>query len=67
MLPIFCRVLHLDRVQLDSDASFLLQIHIVQHLVDDKVALRDRTGKLQQPVCERRFAMVDVRDDAEIS
>ena len=43
------------------------KIHIVKHLVDDKVALRDRAGEFQQPIRKRGFAVVDVRDDAEVS
>ena len=67
VLSVLRRVLHLDGVQLDRDPSFLLQVHVVEHLVDDKVALCDRAGQLQQAIRKRGFAMVDVRDDAEIS
>jgi hypothetical protein len=31
-----------------------------------QLAVADRTGHLKQPVCQRAFAVVDVRDDAEI-
>jgi hypothetical protein len=31
------------------------------------LAILDRAGALQQPVGQRRFAVIDVRDDAEIA
>ena len=58
---------HLDSVKLDRDAALLLKIHVVQHLVDHQIPLRDRTGKFQKPVRERGFTVVDVGDDTEVS
>ena len=56
--------LHLDCVALDGDAALLLQIHVVEHL-----PLGDLDGfrVLQQSVGQGRFAVVDMRYDAEIS
>ena len=56
--------LHLDCMALDGDAALLLQIHVVEHL-----PLGDLDGfrVLQQSVGQGRFAVVDMRYDAEIS
>ena len=43
-----------------------LQIHVVQELVLH-VAVGHRAGVLQEPVRQRRLAVVDVGDDAEIT
>jgi hypothetical protein len=53
-------------MRLDGDAALPLQIHVVQQLVA-LVALGDRPRQLQQPVGQRRLAVVDVRDDAEVA
>jgi hypothetical protein len=66
-LPVLCVVLHLDGVQFYRDTAFLLQIHIVQHLVDNEIALCDRAGLFEQAVRERGLSVVNVSDDAEIS
>jgi hypothetical protein len=51
---------------LDGDAALALEIHVVQQLVA-LVALGHGARQLQQPVGQRRLAVVDVRDDAEIA
>jgi hypothetical protein len=58
---------HLYGVKFDRDTAFLLEIHVVKHLVDNQIALSDRTREFQEPVCKRRFAVVDVGDDTEVS
>ena len=50
----------------DRDAAFALQIHGVEHL-RMHLALGERAGEFQQAVGQRGFAVVDVRDDAEIT
>src|SRR5438067_2762912 len=64
-LAIFRRVGHADRLQLDGDPTLALQVHRVEDLVLH-VALADRTGLLQQAVGQRRLAVIDVGDDAEV-
>ena len=59
-------IAHGHRVHLDRDATLLLEIHRVQHLVLH-LPLRDGMGGLEQPVGQRRLAVVDVGDDAEIA
>src|SRR6476660_4918079 len=55
-----------DALGFDGDAALALEIHGVEHLLVH-FALRKRAGHLQQPVRERRLAMIDVRDDAKIA
>ncbi len=50
---------------LDGDAALPLDIHPVQVLGAHRPLL-DHTGELQHAVGQRRLAMVDVRDDAEV-
>ena len=59
-------VLEPHRLGLDGDAALALDVHRIEHLLDH-VALRDRAGRLDQPVGERRLAVVDVSDDREVA
>ncbi len=59
-------VIEPHRLRLDRDAALLLQFHIVEHLARH-LARGEAAGGLDQPVGQGRFAMVDVRDDAEIA
>ncbi|OQC56199.1 MAG: hypothetical protein BWX54_01518 [Verrucomicrobia bacterium ADurb.Bin018] len=59
-------VFHGHRMRLDGDATLAFQVHVVQQLVA-LLALGHRAGQFQQPVGERRFAVVNVRNDAEIA
>ena len=51
---------------LDRNPPFLLKIHVVQKLVMKGAAI-DRTGKLEHPVCQSRFTVVNVGDNGEIT
>jgi hypothetical protein len=53
-------------MRFDRDATLALQVHRVQHL-RLHLALRQRTGGLEQPVGKCRFAVIDVRNDTEVS
>ena len=55
-----------DRLSLDGDAALALDVHGIEHLLDH-LALGDRPRLLDEPVGERRFAVVDVSDDREVS
>ena len=56
-------IFHLNSMTLDGNASFFLQIHIIQHL---SLCNLDRLGIFQQAVGQGRFTMVNMRDDTEI-
>ena len=65
-VAVSCRVHHADRVGFDRDAAFAFEIHPVQQLLL-KITLGYRAGQFEQAVGQRRFSVVDMRDDAEIS
>ena len=65
-LAIFRLIEHADGMRFDRDAALAFQIHGIQHL-GLHLARAHGTGQLQQPVGERGFAMVDVRDDREVT
>ena len=68
---IYGAVMQRDALSLDGDAALALLVHAV----DDPVALEHRRGVLraillaaqQQLVHQRRLAVVDVRDDSNVS
>ena len=51
---------------LDRDAALALEVHRVQHLVDGLLRVHG-AGEGQEPVGQRRLAVVDVRDDREVT
>jgi hypothetical protein len=53
-------------VGLDGDAALALDIHRIEHLLLH-LALLERAGHLDEPVGERRFAVVDMGDDGEVA
>ena len=55
-----------DRLTLDGDAALPLDVHPVQ-VLRARRPLVDDTRQLQHPVRQRRLAMVDVGDDAEVA
>ena len=59
-------VTHRHRMRLNCDPPLPFQVHRIKKLVLP-LALLDRAGALQQPVRQRRFAVIDVRDDAKIA
>ena len=60
--PVLRRVLQAHGAGLDRDALLTLEVHRVEDLARH-LARVDRVRQLQQPIGERRLAMVDVRDD----
>ena len=54
------------RLRLDGDATLALDVHGIEHLLLH-LARGEPTAKLNQPVGEGRFAVVDVSDDGEVS
>ena len=58
-------VYHGAGLRLNGDASFALHVQLVKELL---LPTRfDGASKLQQPVTERAFAMINMRDDAEVA
>ena len=55
-----------DRLRLDRDAALTLDVHPVE-VLRAHVPGVDETGEIQHPVGQRRLAMVDVGDDAEVA
>ena len=49
-------------LRLDGDAAFALDIHRIQHLLHH-LALSQTAGRLDQPVGQRRLAVIDRRGD----
>jgi hypothetical protein len=65
-------VIEPDGLRLDGDPALALDVHIVEHLaaVISRVgqpAGAGSAGELDQPVGERRLAVVDMGDDGEIA
>ncbi len=65
-LPILRPIFHRHRMRLDRDSALALQVHRIEQLVL-LVALVDRARRLEQSIRQRRLAVIDVRDDAEIA
>ena len=66
VLPIVRPVIEPDGARLDCNAALALEVHRVENLVFH-LALVDRVALLKQPIGQRRLAVVNVRDDGEIS
>jgi hypothetical protein len=54
-----------DILRLDGDAALALDVHPVQ-VLGTHVAIGDHAGELQHPIGQRRFAVIDMGDDAEV-
>ena len=60
------RVTHRDRVCFDCDPSLAFQVHRVEKLVL-LVPLVNGSGAFEQPIRQCCFAVIDMRDDAEVA
>ena len=65
-MPSLARVVEPHRARLDGDPALALEIHRIEELLL-QLALRERAGALQQPIGQRRLAVIDMRDNREIS
>ena len=66
--PVLRGVIEPHGLRLDGDAAFFLDLHIVEHLpLPRHLAVGEPACLLDQPVGQRRFAMVDMRDNREIA
>ena len=59
-------IVQANALSLDGDAALLFQVHGIKHL-RGHLALAERACKLEQSIGKRRFAMIDMRDDAEVA
>ncbi len=66
ILAVVGAVIEPHRLRLDGDAALALDIHGIEHLLDH-FALLEPAGRLNQPVGQRRFAMIDMGDNREIA
>ena len=66
VLAVVGAVVEAHGLRLDGDAALALDVHRVEHLLLH-VARLQPAGGLDQPVGERRLAVVDVGDDREIA
>ena len=65
VLPVGGVVVQPHRVGLDRDPALALEVHAVEDLGGHLPQL-ERAGQLEKAIGERRFAVIDVRDDREI-
>ena len=65
-LAVLRGVHHAHRLRLDRDAALALEVHRVEHL-RAHLTRRDRMRQLEDPIGERRLAVIDVRDDREVA
>ena len=63
---ILCMVNRPHRLGFDRNAAFPLQLHVVQHLLLHFSA-GQKTGLFDNPVCQGRFTVIDMRDDTKVS
>src|SRR5690554_6316603 len=62
----FIFIIHLNGMALDGDTAFALQVHVVEHLRLQVLAFNG-LGELQQAVCQRAFAVVNMCNNTEIA
>jgi hypothetical protein len=65
-LAIVGRVVEAHRLRLDGDAALALDVHRIENLLLH-LALGKAPADLDQPVGQRRLAVVDVRHDGKIA
>ena len=65
-LAVICLIEHANGLRFDGDATLALDIHRVEYLLDH-VTRRNRVRHLEDAVSDGRLAVVDMRDDREVS
>ena len=58
---------HRGRLGQDRDAAFALEIIGIHRALDHALVLAERARLLQQPIDQRRLAVVDMRDNGDVS
>src|SRR5262245_62106478 len=65
-MALFILIIYLNRMTFYRNTFFSLKVHIVQYLVHH-LTFADRVGRLQEPVGQGGFAVVDMSNDAKIA
>ena len=53
-------------MSLNGNSAFAFKVHVIEHLFRH-LALRERARQFEQTIGQRRFAMIDVRDDRKVA
>ena len=65
-LPVLGAIVEAHGLRLDGDAALPLDIHGIEHLLLH-LPRRKSAAELDQPVCQRRLAVIDMGDDGEVA
>ena len=65
-LPVLGAIVEAHGLRLDGDAALPLDIHGIEHLLLH-LPRRKPAAELDQPVCQRRLAVIDMGDDGEVA
>ena len=65
-LAVLGAVFEAHGLRLDRDAALALELHVVEHLLAH-LARFEAAASLDQPIGEGRLAVVDMRNDREIT
>ena len=65
-LPVFCLIYGSHGLCLDGNSSLTFQIHIIQYL-GLHLSFCQKTGHLDDPVCQGRFSVINMGDNTEIT
>jgi len=66
LVPVARGVAHAHGLSLDRDAALALQVHLVEELIP-LLARGGRFCGVEQAICQRALAVVDVRHDAKVA
>ena len=66
VLTVICLIIQAHGLRLDGDTALFFDVHRIEHLLGHFARLKP-AGLLNQPVGKRRFAMVNMRHDGEIT
>jgi len=66
ILAVAGAIFEANRLRLNRDAALALDIHGIEHLLDHFTGLQP-AGELDQPVGQRRFAMIDMGDNRKVA
>ena len=65
-LAVFGTVIEAHGLRLDGDAALALDVHGIEHLLLH-LPRGQAAAELDQPVCQRRLAVIDMGDDGEVT
>ena len=66
-LSVSCSIWHSHSLALDGDTPFLLDIHIIENLGLYRASCLHQTSPFDEPVGKSALAVVNMRNDAEVS